>query len=227
MDSVQSKYFNNQIQDVSQIFGIKSRSSTSSLVQNEQDKPAFDVQLSSLGTILSSVKDSGSAESSEVKSFFDQLITSINSGDSIDATALAESSPEWLKEAAEETGVDLTSALQEFIDNAPTDAGMRAGMGRPPQGPPPEMMDTQLGQLLQSAEESGTTDEDGISSFLDTLKEAIDSGSVDTASLAENAPDWLKASADESGLNLEDVLNEFISNLQSSLQSSASGKITE
>jgi hypothetical protein len=216
MDPITSDFGSQKIQNLSHVTGTQSRGFMPEFEEDERNKSAFDLKLSGLGKILASVKESGSVDRSDVQEFFDEIKQAMASG-SVDVTSLAEDAPEWLKSAAEDVGIDLVTALTEFIENAPPEPNGQFAAGRPPErpaGPPPEIGDTQLGQLFQLAQEADTTDEEGIRSFLDSLREALESGSTDVASLAENAPDWLKTAAEESGLDLTDSLDEFLAKLR-------------
>ena len=135
----------------------------------------------------------------------------MDSGSTTDTASLAENAPEWLQNAADEAGIDLETALTEFVQNAPE------GPGNKPPMPPPGM--DELGELLKTAEDSDEADTNDIQSFMDDLKELLDTESVDVTSLIDIAPDWLQTTAEETGLNLETVFNNFLSGLPDNNQS--------
>jgi len=210
MNSIQTDYIAQAIKNVSSVAGIKSRTGIDDSASDALNASAFQASFSDLGKILASAVDSGSVEQSDISSFFDQLKKATTAGS---VESLAANAPDWLKTAAEDTGVDLETALTDFMENAPLGP---QGMGRPPErpaGPPPGMGNTQLGQLLQTAEESEDADQEDIRTYLDSLREAFESGSTDTAALAESAPDWLKTAAEKSGVDLQNSLDAFLSGL--------------
>ena len=205
MNSIQTDYGNQAMQQLSSILGIQKSPEQSGIEGPHQE--GANIQLSGLGQILQSAKQTGSVEESDIKAFFDDLKQSIDTG-TIDIASLAENAPEWLQSAAESSGIDLNEALTEFVQNAPS--GPFGQYDRPPMPPPPM---GQLGDLFKTAEESGDADKNDIKDFMDNLKESLDSGStIDIASLAENAPEWLQNAAEEAGIDLETALTEFVQN---------------
>lgn len=210
MESIQSGYGSEKIQSLLNISNITGVTGTSGLEQGKQGGQGFDIQLSGLGQILGTIRDSEEVSESDVKTFFDTLHEAMKSG-SVDAASLAENAPDWLKSAAEASGIDLETAITEFVENAPP--GPKGQYGPPP-GPPPEIGGSELDQLFKNARESEDVDEDDIRSFMDIIKESLESGSVDVASLVENAPEWLKSVAEESGVDLDVALEEFLNRFQ-------------
>jgi len=179
-----------------------------------QNQQAFQSSLSSLAKILSTLRDDESTSREQVKSYLDELKMTMSSGN-VSAAELAESAPDWLVSAAESGGVDMNTLFSELIDRAASGMNGLYGPGAPPEkpmGPPPEMMNSAIGQLFQQAQESGSTDEEGIRSFMDSVREAQETGSTDAASLAESAPDWLKAAAERSGVDLESAITDMMEN---------------
>ncbi len=210
MESIQSGYANEKIQSLLNISNVTGVTGTTSVEKGRPDHQGANIELSGLGQIMGSVKSSGEVSEAEVKTFFDGLHQAIKSG-SVDAASIAEDAPEWLTSAADEAGINLETAITEFIENGPP--GPKGHYGPPP-GPPPELSGTMMDEIFQSAEESEDVDKDDIRTFMDSIRDSLQSGSADLASIVENAPEWLKSASEESGMDLNAVMDEFLNRFQ-------------
>ena len=169
------------------------------------------VQISSIGTLMSAVSQMSGEDKSSIKSFMDEIKEATETG-SFDASGMAEEAPEALQEYAEENGIDLTELVQDL-----SDASQNSGVYGPPPPPPPMMSDTSSTSDttststldLSSIEELSNDEKSELQSFMETLKSSVEDGTFDADTLAASAPDALTTLAEENGMDVTDLVQEL------------------
>ncbi|MGV6859395.1 MAG: hypothetical protein ACWA5X_10505 [bacterium] len=170
--------------------------------QDRTQAAAGGMEISAIGSLLSSMQSSDSATNNEFREFGNTLKTALDTG-SFDANSLAESAPDAIKSAAEELGIDLASGLETMLSNRPS----RPSEGRPamppmggigPQGP-------MGGRPPASAE---------MDSFMDTLVSAVEAGGTDAAALASDAPEELQTIASQLGIDITQLVEDMATGIE-------------
>jgi len=176
---------------------------TSVTSQFDSDK----TQISSIGALMNAVSQMSEDDQSSIKSFMDDLKSSVVDG-TFDAETAEEETPDALKSYAEENGIDLTDLVQNLADGA-----KNPGVYGPPPRPPNEVDGTDTSgatstsTLDLSALDDMTDDEKTeVQSFMETLKSSLEDGTFDADTLASNAPDALKSLAEENGMSVSDLI---------------------
>ena len=172
--------------------------------QETMPLPIDQMSLSSIAQVVEAAKEAGASQD-ELEEFRVKIMEAVQNG-TFDAETLAKEAPTAMKDAAEELGIDLTSALEGMASDIQT-------RGAYPPPPPAEEDDddddttTQetLKKLVDAARASGASEEE-LEAFRVKIKEAIENGTFDTEALALQAPDALKAAAEKEGVELSSAL---------------------
>lgn len=106
---------------------------------NNQAKPAgpgempppMKSDISPLGKLFSKMEQLEESAQSDLKQFHESVLESLKKGQ-FDAQALADNAPDSVKQAAEDAGIDLYSALKDMSENLPPAPPPPAGGNRPP-----------------------------------------------------------------------------------------------
>lgn len=168
--------------------------------------PIDQMSLSSIAQVVEAAKEAGASQD-ELEEFRVKIMEAVQNG-TFDAETLAKEAPTAMKEAAEELGIDLTSALEGMASDIQTRGAY------PPPPPPAEEEDdddddttTQetLKKLVDAARASGASEEE-LEAFRVKIMEAIENGTFDAEALALQAPDALKAAAEKEGVELSSAL---------------------
>lgn len=175
--------------------------------QETMPLPIDQMSLSSIAQVVEAAKEGGASQD-ELEEFRVKIMESVQNG-TFDAETLAKEAPTAMKEAAEELGIDLTSALEGMASDIQT-----RGAYPPPPPPPAEEEDDEeddtttqetLMNLVNTARASGASEEE-LEAFRVKIMEAIENGTFDAEALALQAPDSLKAAAEKEGVELSSAL---------------------
>jgi DNA-binding FadR family transcriptional regulator len=120
-------------------------------------------------------------EKEELRAFYEEIIAAIKNG-TFDASEMATSAPEALKNFAEETGNDLETMLM--------DQASRADKGPMGMGPPPPPMS--VGNFEDSNSQLSDAEKEELRAFYEEIIAAIRNGTFNTSEVAANALDILK-----------------------------------
>lgn len=99
-------------------------------MNNHFKQGAFNVEITQLGQLFSAVEEMDDSAKSELRQFHENLFEALQSRN-FSAEELAENASDKIKSIAEETGIDLVTALTEFEEHAQQMQNNR------PKGPPP------------------------------------------------------------------------------------------
>jgi len=171
--------------------------------------PIDEATLSSIAQIVNGAKEAGATQE-DLENFRIKIMEAVQNG-TFDAETLAQQAPTAIKEAAEELGIDLTTALKEMAEDIQT-----RGAFPPPPPPPSESEDedddeeTQttrdaMMKLVHISRSSGASEEE-LETFRVKIMTAIENGTFDAATLAAQAPEALKEAAEQEGTDLSSAL---------------------
>jgi hypothetical protein len=171
------------------------------------------LQISPVGNLMSAISQMSSTDQSSMKSFMDDLVSSVQNG-TFDASTMASSAPSALTSYAKENGIDLTTLVQDLADGAGNNG---PGIYGPPPPPPPmtaNMTDasgtTSASSLdLSSLENLSDSDKAKLQSFLKDLQSSVEDGTFDASTMAANAPDSLSSFANANGIDLTQMLQDM------------------
>jgi len=174
--------------------------------QETMPLPIDQMSLSSIAQVVEAAKEAGASQD-ELEEFRVKIMEAVQNG-TFDAETLAKEAPTAMKDAAEELGIDLTSALEGMASDIQTRGAY------PPPPPPAEEEDDEdddtttretLKKLVDAARASGASEEE-LEAFRVKIMEAIENGTFDAEALALQAPDALKAAAEKEGVELSSAL---------------------
>lgn len=176
------------------------------------------LQISTVGNFMNAVSQMSSSDQSSIKSFMDDLVSSVQDG-SFDASTIASSAPSALSSYAEENGIDLTQLVQDLADGA--GHGGPGVYGPPP--PPPPVMPESTGDAdatgvtnldLSSLENLSSSDKSELKTFLTELAASVEDGTFDASTMASEAPDSLTSLAEENGIDLTQLVQDLADGIE-------------
>ena len=205
--------------NIQEILGISSVTRSGQTTAGESALQSDKAQFSLIGQLVSTAKSQGASDE-DLEAFRIKIMDAIKNGN-FNAEALAQEAPDALKQAAEETGIDLTSALESMAEQVES----RQAMRMPPPPPPPaedesqeESEDTaaasEIMELVDAARAAGASEED-LEEFREIIMEAIQRGNFDAEALAAQAPDALKDAAKTNDIDLASALQSMAEDMES------------
>jgi|GEM_PF-3287355 N-acetylglucosamine kinase-like BadF-type ATPase len=200
--------------NIQEILGISSVTRNSQTTAGESTIQSDKAQFSLIGQLVSTAKAQGASDE-DLEAFRIKIMEAIKNGN-FDAVAMAQEAPDALKQASEETGIDLSSALESMAEEVKS----RQGMMMPPPPPPPAGDESdedsedstttasEIMELVDAARAAGASDEE-LEEFREMIMGAIQSGHFDAKTLAAQASDALKQAAEANGIDLSSALQSM------------------
>jgi len=121
----------------------------SNQVRNQQHEakqpppPPFNVEITQLGQLFSAIEESGESAKSDLKQFQEKIFEALQNGN-FDADELVDNASEELKTIAQESGIELKPALEEFSSKA-----RQLNNEMPPPPPPPPAGQAESSNILE------------------------------------------------------------------------------